>query len=83
MQKEAYFFGVPCVTLRTETEWVERVEAGWNVVVGCNPNSIIQAANRVEPNNRPSSFFGDGRAAECIVSWLSGIWTEQQTKDGK
>ena len=43
MQKEAYFFNVPCVTLRNETEWVELVEHGCNVIAGCEPGAIIQA----------------------------------------
>lgn len=44
VQKEAFFFRVPCVTLREETEWVETVEAGWNILVGCAPEGIVQAA---------------------------------------
>lgn len=43
MQKEAYFFGVPCVTMRTEIEWVETVEAGWNMVVGADRAKIVEA----------------------------------------
>ena len=45
MQKEAYFFGVPCVTLQPETEWVETVEAGWNVIVGVSREEIIKLVN--------------------------------------
>jgi UDP-GlcNAc3NAcA epimerase len=42
LQKEAYWLGVPCVTLRDETEWIETVESGWNIVVGANPNRIVE-----------------------------------------
>ncbi|MGQ9756201.1 MAG: UDP-N-acetyl glucosamine 2-epimerase, partial [Desulfotomaculales bacterium] len=44
VQKEAFFFRVPCVTLREETEWVETVAAGWNTLVGCDPGRIAQVA---------------------------------------
>ena len=44
VQKEAFFFRVPCVTLRGETEWVETVEAGWNTLVGCDAERIVQVA---------------------------------------
>jgi UDP-N-acetylglucosamine 2-epimerase len=74
MQKEAYFFGVPCITLRSETEWLETVEVGWNVVVGANIVGILdgyQKAINSPPTNRPN-LYGDGRASEKIVSVLKG-----------
>jgi UDP-N-acetylglucosamine 2-epimerase len=72
MQKEAYFFGVLCITLRPETEWVEMVESGWNVVVGADISSILdgyQKAINCSLTNRPN-LYGDGRASEKIVSVL-------------
>jgi len=71
MQKEAYFFGVPCVTLRPETEWVETVEAGWNVVVGADRQRIVGVAHgHVWPQNTPPLLFGDGHASRAIVQLL-------------
>jgi UDP-N-acetylglucosamine 2-epimerase len=67
VQKEAYFHGVPCVTLRPETEWTETVQAGWNRVTDLDEASIIEAvATRWWPDERPP-LFGDGHAAEKIV----------------
>jgi len=68
MQKEAYFFGVPCVTMRTETEWVETLEAGWNVVVGADRTKIVEAVRSSGTDNPRPELYGDGRAAEKIVS---------------
>ncbi len=72
MQKEAYFFGVPCITLRPETEWLETVETGWNVVAGADISAIVegyQKAINSPPTKRPN-LYGDGRASEKIVSRL-------------
>ena len=72
MQKEAYFFEVPCVTLRPETEWTETVEAGWNVVAGTDPANIRRVIKSTQwPSTKPPRVFGDGRAADLIVSALS------------
>jgi len=71
MQKEAYWFGVPCVTLRDETEWVETVDAGWNVVVGADRKKIVDAAISFKtPVQRPE-LYGDGRAAQRMLEILA------------
>ena len=71
VQKEAYFFGVPCITVRTETEWVETVDAGWNQVVGASAQAMIAALDDfVAPPERPD-IYGDGHAGEHIVNLLA------------
>ena len=71
MQKEAYFFGVPCVTLRSETEWVETVEAGWNVVVGADGTRIVDAVRSFKTDKPRPELYGDGQTAEKIVQKLT------------
>lgn len=68
MQKEAYFFAVPCVTLRPETEWVETVATGWNVLVGADQAKIVTAVQYHQwPTGEPPALFGNGRASEQIA----------------
>jgi UDP-GlcNAc3NAcA epimerase len=76
MQKEAFFHEVPCITMRDETEWLETIESGWNIIVGADYHKIMESANtylsspplpvRVKP-------YGDGNAAEKIVKHLSSF----------
>ena len=70
LQKEAYWYGVPCVTLRPSTEWVDTVEVGANVLVDDDPDAIARAiANAGMPDERPP-LYGDGRASDRIASLL-------------
>ena len=73
VQKEAYFFGVPCVTLREETEWIETVEDGWNAVVGTETGDVIHAIRNFNPQGTKSKSFGDGHAAEKIAGLLESL----------
>ena len=67
IQKEAYLAGVPCITLRANTEWVETVYAGWNTLVDLDPRAALSALERTPPAEHPS-LYGDGHAAERCVA---------------
>jgi UDP-GlcNAc3NAcA epimerase len=69
VQKEAYFHGVPCVTLRDETEWVETVEAGWNHLTGVRPERIVRAA-RDGRSGMTIGQYGTGRTAASVLDLL-------------
>lgn len=72
LQKEAYWYGVPCVTMRPSTEWVDTVHAGANVLVDDDPISIAEEIERAEiPPDLPS-LYGDGHASERIATVLGG-----------
>lgn len=70
LQKEAYWLGIPCITLRQETEWTETVEAGWNRLTGCSTDAILEAiASTSPPAAHPDLYGGDGHAAErCLAA---------------
>ena len=68
IQKEAYLVGTPCITLREETEWVETVQAGWNMLVGTDGEKIYAAYQNFHPTSIREPIFGDYHAAEKIVT---------------
>jgi UDP-GlcNAc3NAcA epimerase len=70
LQKEAYWYGVPCVTMRPSTEWTDTVEVGANTLVDADPDRIVAAVHEAQmPNPRPD-LYGDGRASERIADVL-------------
>jgi UDP-GlcNAc3NAcA epimerase len=72
VQKEACFYGVPCITLRDETEWVETVEAGWNSLVGAKKEKILSAFENISfPKSGIPAAYGDGNAADKILNILT------------
>jgi UDP-N-acetylglucosamine 2-epimerase len=71
VQKEAYWFEIPCVTLRDETEWLETVESGWNVLAGSNYDRIINAVEKAHHGQQVRDAYGNGRASERIATLIS------------
>ncbi len=70
LQKEAYFLEKPCITLRTETEWVETLHDRWNIITGSDPGLIRQAVLSEHPTTPIRPAFGNGKAAEMILQKL-------------
>jgi UDP-GlcNAc3NAcA epimerase len=76
LQKEAFFFSKPCVTLRDETEWVELIEGGYNCLVGADKNKILDAVTSMKNKviRQDSNLYGGGTAASAIVKELQAIF---------
>jgi len=72
VQREAYFLGIPCLTLRDETEWTETVQVGWNRLVGTDPERVLEAWRSFTPPAERPPIFGEGKAAQHIAQVLEG-----------
>lgn len=70
LQKEAFLLRIPCTTIRPETEWVETVELGWNVLVDGDLSMLAQTVGRAVPAATDAAPYGDGHAAERVVEAL-------------
>jgi len=75
IQKEAYILKVPCVTMRENTEWVETVDDGWNILVGSETKKIREAIKTFQPASSQRDVFGKGNASEAIIHELSSSLT--------
>ena len=72
IQKEAYFMKVPCITLRENTEWVETVDNGWNVLVGADKGKIINFINEDTLLGEQKDYWGNGEASKKIIEIIEG-----------
>lgn len=71
IQKEAYWLGVPCITLREDTEWVETVESGWNRLVGTNPEHIVETVKTAGPGRRREWPWKLGEASKSVAGMIA------------
>ncbi len=73
LQKEAYWLGVPCVTLRNETEWTETVSSGWNVLADANRERIVEATRASTVPHTPRDAYGEPGASQRVVNALQTL----------
>jgi UDP-GlcNAc3NAcA epimerase len=77
VQKEAYFWGVPCVTVRDETEWIETLEDGWNILTGAHRERILEALGRPRPDTERKVVYGDAQVSARIVSEIERMMRDR------
>lgn len=82
VQKEAYVLGVPCVTLRAETEWPETLTDGWNRLANDDPDAIVAAAMRDRPTEPRKAPFGTGWAADAVLAAIEEAEAASRTTLG-
>ena len=73
IQKEAFFYGVPCITIREQTEWVELLDIGANILSGSNLNDLKQALTLDLQHFEPSNVYGLGNTANKIRKILKSL----------
>jgi UDP-N-acetylglucosamine 2-epimerase len=73
IQKEAYILKVPCVTLRENTEWIETLEKGWNILVGVDRQRIIKTILESSIKGEQKNYFGDGNASKKIIEIINNL----------
>jgi UDP-N-acetylglucosamine 2-epimerase len=78
IQKEAYWLGIPCITLRNETEWIETVKNGWNIIVGLNSDLIIDVIRKLPTNKKRPQLYGNGDSAKKIINKIVGLLADKQ-----
>jgi len=71
VQKEAFFFRKPCITMRDSTEWIELVETGWNTLTGTDSDKIVNAVKNLHTPAEYPNLYGDGKCAEKICDVLT------------
>ncbi|MBO8130376.1 MAG: UDP-N-acetylglucosamine 2-epimerase (non-hydrolyzing) [Candidatus Marinimicrobia bacterium] len=74
VQKEAYILGIPCITIRNNTEWVETLEEGWNILVEAETEKIFEVVSKFNPTKQRSNLFGNGEASKRIKEILTDIY---------
>ena len=78
VQKEAYFWAVPCVTVRDETEWTETLEGGWNVLTGADRGLIVEALSRPSPVKERTVVYGDAQVSARIVTAIEAMMRRRE-----
>jgi len=78
IQKEAYLLKIPCITLRENTEWIETVKDGWNVLVGADTKKIIEAVKNFNPEKNQHNYYGNGDASKMIRKIIDKILKETE-----
>lgn len=81
VQREAYFLGIPCLTLREETEWIGTLEAGWNKLVGVEPEAILSEWWDFQPTHDRPPIYGEGKASHRAAKIL-GKFAERLLRPG-